>query len=249
MDSPRLLRWDSALEPETGASVRVALLDSGLNCSLPMFKGAYLKTRDFTGSGGVFDPTGHGTKSAALLVSQGGNWLRGLVPACTLLMGKVLGIRDPKTSAVALSKGIRWAVDQQAQVLILPLGRTVGSKLVAKAVQDAISAQCQIFAAAGNHGPEVCLFPAYLSGVKAVSAVDLTGIPLSWCCQTARVDCYAPGHDLLAIGRSGSTLNGSSAATTLAAGVAALQIAREQRLKFKVNIRESPCLSTSLLPH
>jgi subtilisin family serine protease len=214
-----------------------------------MFEGAFLETRDFTGSGGVFDPTGHGTKSAALLVSQGGNWLRGLVPACTLLVGKVLGSPVPKTSAIALDKGIRWAVDQQAQVLILPLGRTVGSKLVAEAVRDALSVQCQFFAAAGNHGPDICLFPAYLSGVKAVSAADVAGMPLSWCCQTERVDCYAPGRELLAIGRGGSTLNGSSAATILVAGVAALQLAREQRLKSKANNKESPCLSTSLLSH
>jgi subtilisin family serine protease len=215
-----------------------------------MFEGAYIETHDFTGSGGVFDPTGHGTKSAALLVSQGENWLRGLVPDCTLLVGKVLGTRDPKSSAIALAKGIRWAVKQHAQVLLLPLGRMVGSKLIAEAIRDAISENyCQFFAAAGNHGPDICLFPAYVSGVRAISAADVAGMPLSWCCQTERVDCYAPGRELLAIGRGGSTINGSSAATVLAAGMATLRLAREQRLKSKANNREPPCLSTSLLSH
>lgn len=218
---PRFLRWDATLDQEEGSGVRVALLDSGIHLRHPLLQGAQIQARDFTESGGVFDPTGHGTKSAALLVGQA--QFQGLAPACTLLVGKVLG-RDSTESAIA--QGIRWAVSQRAQVIALPLGRQPSSLLVKQAVNQALSKGCTVLAAAGNYGAEICLFPARLSGVIAVSAVDLAGLPLTWCCQT-QVDCYAPGQGVFPSELAGGkSINGSSAATVIVAGVMALQIAK-----------------------
>lgn len=219
----QLLRWNDAFNREDGANIRVALLDSGINLLHPSLKGADLHARDFTHSGGVFDRTGHGTKGAILLVGQ--NYLRGIAPACTLLVGKVLGTGNSDTSAIALAQGIRWAIAEGAQVIILPLGRHQSSPLVKQAVHQALAKGCKILAAAGNFGVDICLFPARLLGVIAVSAVDLAGVPLSGCCQSSQVDCYAPGKDIFPSHLAGgSSINGSSAATVLAAGVAALQV-------------------------
>jgi subtilisin family serine protease len=225
-DGSQLLRWDVALDQEDGSGVRVALLDSGICLRHPLLQGAQIHALDFTGSGSVSDRGGHGTKSAALFVGQ--TDLQGLVPACTLLFGKVLG-GDLGTSAFAISQGIRWAVSQSAQVIVLPLGRRQSSPLVKQAVRQALAKGCKIFAAAGNYGADVCLFPACLPDVFAVSATDLAGIPLGWCCQT-QVDCYAPGQGVFPSHLAGgSSINGSSAATVLAAGVAALQMAKNAR--------------------
>lgn len=219
-----LLRWNANFDREDGANIRVALLDSGIHLLHPSLKGANLRARDFTHSGGVFDRTGHGTKGAILLVGQ--NYLRGIAPACTLLVGKVLGTGNPDRSAIALAQGIRWAIAEGSQVIILPLGRQQSSPLVKQSILQALTKNCQILAAAGNFGTDICLFPARLFGVIAVSAVDLSGVPLSGCCQSSQVDCYAPGKDIFPSHLAGgSSINGSSAATVLAAGVAALQIA------------------------
>lgn len=219
-----LLRWNANFDREDGANIRVALLDSGIHLLHPSLKGANLRARDFTHSGGVFDRTGHGTKGAILLVGQ--NYLRGIAPACTLLVGKVLGTGNPDRSAIALAQGIRWAIAEGSQVIILPLGRQQSSPLVKQSILQALTKNCQILAAAGNFGADICLFPARLFGVIAVSAVDLSGVPLSGCCQSSQVDCYAPGKDIFPSHLArGSSINGSSAATVLAAGVAALQIA------------------------
>lgn len=229
---PRLLRWDPVLDAEDGAGARVALLDSGVFWTHPAFRDAQIQARDFTGSGAVFDPTGHGTKCAALLAAQGNGWLRGLAPACTLLVGKVVGTGDPDTSAKALARAIRWAVCKGSDIVILPVGRARGSALVAREIRRALAAGCILFAAAGNRGPDTFLFPACLEGVMAVSAAKPDGMPLEWCCQVAQVDCYAPGHEVWSIGFEGlGTISGSSPATVLAAGVAALRLARERRLR------------------
>ncbi|KAM3091345.1 S8 family serine peptidase [Phormidesmis sp. 146-12] len=225
-EGSQLLHWDVALDQEDGSGVRVALLDSGICLRHPLLQGAQIYALDFIGSGSVSDRGGHGTKSAALLVGQ--THLQGLAPACTLLFGKVLG-GDSGTSAFAIAQGIQWALSQGAQVIALPLGRRQSSRLIKQAVRQALAKGCKIFAAAGNYGADICLFPACLPGVVAVSATDLAGVPLAWCCQT-QVDCYAPGQGVFPSHLAGgSSINGSSAATVLAAGVAALQIARNAR--------------------
>jgi subtilisin family serine protease len=224
---PRFLRWDADLDPENGFGIRVALLDSGVHLRHSLLQGAQIHARDFTDSGGVFDQTGHGTKGAALLVGQ--THLQGLAPACTLLIGKVLGGNSASRQAreTAIAQGICWALSQGAQIIALPLGRHQSSSIVKQAVRQALANGCTVFAAAGNYGADVCLFPARLPDVIAVSAVNLAGVPLAWCCQT-QVDCYAPGQDVfLSHLAGGSSINGSSAATVLAAGVMALRKARD----------------------
>lgn len=229
VNGSRLLRWDPALDIEEGAGIRMTLLDSGISWKHPAFRGARIKARDFTGSGGVFDPTGHGNKSTELLVAQGRRWLRGIAPACTLLVGKVLGTGDQDASVREIARAVRWAVYENAHIIILPLGRTRGSPSVAREVCRAVAEGCIIFAAAGNRGPDTFLFPARLQGVSAVSAAGPNGKPLEWCCQTPQVDCYAPGQVWSKRLDGIDTIKGSSLATVLAAGVAALWLAREQR--------------------
>lgn len=239
VNESKLLRWDPTLDCEDGSGIRVALFDSGISWRHPALQGAQIKARDFTKSGGVFDPTGHGTKSAGLLVAQERSLLRGIAPACTLLVGKVLGTGDPEASIKAVARSIRWAVHENAHIVILPFGRARVSSLVAWEVRRAVAAGCIFFAAAGNRGPDTFLFPARLHGVSAVSAADLDGKPLEWCCQNRRVDCYAPGQVWSTRFKSIDTTNGSSLATVLAAGVTTLRLAREQRLRYELKAAET----------
>lgn len=219
---PNRLCWHPALDKENGTGMRVALLDSGISGSDRQLQNAQIQARDFTGSGGVFDPTGHGTKNARLLVAQGMDGFWGLVPASVLLVGKVLGTGDRHRAAEALAKGIRWAVYEKTDVIIMPLGRIRGTTVVTQAVRQAIKAGCVVLAAAGNQGAETLLFPARLSDVIAVSATDINGQPLNWCCQMPQVNCYAPG---LEIGVGDKSTSGSSVATVLAGGVETLYLA------------------------
>ena len=229
----RVLRWDSNVDSEDGSGIRVALFDTGIYWKHPALRGARIEGHDFTRSGGIFDQTGHGTKNAGLLVAQGHDgWLRGIASGCTLLVGKVLGTGDPASSARALARAIHWAVYKSANIVVLPLGRLRGSAMVAREVRRALSAGCIFFAAAGNRGPDNFLFPARLTGVTAVSAASPDGTPLEWCCQSPQVDCYAPGQVWSLRGEGRDTINGSSPATVLAAGLGALRLAREQRLHY-----------------
>jgi subtilisin family serine protease len=235
LNDSRLLRWDPTLDNEDGFGIQVALFDSGIFRKHPALQGARIKARDFTGSDGVYDSTGHGTKNAGLLVAQGHGWLRGIAPACTLLVGKVLGTGGLDASAKALARAIRWAVYKGVHIVILPLGRAHGSPLVTHEVHRALGRGCVFFASAGNRGPDTLLFPASIRGVTAVSAAGPDGTPLEWCCQTSQVDFYAPGLDVWSIGsKNRCTVSGSSPATVLTAGLFALRLAQEQRIRQKL---------------
>lgn len=234
--SSRLLHWDSALDNEDGSGISVSLLDSGIYLRHPAFHGAQIEVRDFTRCGTISDATGHGTKNAGLLVSQGRGWPRGIVPGCTLLVGKVMGSGFLNESERALARAIRWSAYMGSNVIILPLGRVRGSPLVTREVHRALLNGCAFFASAGNRGPDELLYPASINGVTAVSAAAQDGTPLEGCCQTSRVDLFAPGLNVWSIGgRKNLTITGSSAATVLAAGVAALRLAKEQRLRHDSN--------------
>lgn len=230
--SPRCLRWDPSLDDEDGTGVRVALVDSGLLWSHPMFEGARIQGRDFTGSGGLGDLTGHGTRNASLIIGQGRGWIRGLCPGCELLFGKALGSDESESSVRAVARGIRWAVAKGADVLVLPFGRRRGSAVVTREIRRAVDRGCTVFAAGGNRGPDEISFPAWLPQVQAVTGIGSDGKPLPICCARDEVNLYAPGHEVPAVDPDGyTTLSGSSPATVLAAGLAALRLASTRSIR------------------
>ncbi len=106
----------------TGAGVRVAVLDTGIDTNHPAFAGVALDTRDFAGSG-IEDANGHGTHCAGTVFGRDvdGNRIgvaRGVTDA---LIGKVLG-DDGSGSSDMLFRAIKWASDEQAQVISMSLG-------------------------------------------------------------------------------------------------------------------------------
>lgn len=226
---PRLLRWTSDLDAEDGRGATVAVLDSGVRPRQPAFRGGDVRTRDFTGMG-TADPDGHGTACAALLAARGEGGMVGLVPRGRLLVGRVRPGPTGPASERALAQAIEWAVCEGADVLAMPLGRVGDTPRVARAIGRALDAGAAVFAAAGNYGPDVLLFPAALPGVVAVTGAGPEGVPLGWCSRAPSIGCIAPGSAVPSVGPWGPTLvHGSSPATCLAAGVAALALARVRR--------------------
>ena len=76
----------------------------------------------------------------------------------------------------------------RADILILPLGRSQPSRQINLAVRQAMAADIQIYAAAGNVGFDRILFPAILPQVIAVTRADLNGKILQDCSQLESVD-------------------------------------------------------------
>jgi membrane-anchored mycosin MYCP len=224
------LKWEEVFEKENGSGVRIALLDSGVNWSDPVFAKARIWGRDFTGSGNLFDPTCHGSANAALLVGQSPAGFVGLSPDCELLVAKVLGHREWKRTVKAITAALRWAIHAGSDVVILPFGTFRGAASIIREIRSAVARECRVFAAAGNRGADMICFPAWLPEVTAVSALTYDGCIYPGCCALDNVDIYCLGDHVPTVGCGETTeLSGSSPATVLAAGISALQRAAQRR--------------------
>jgi subtilisin family serine protease len=183
--------FDAWAEPPTTlAPVKVAVVDSGIDCSLPDFQGRLLETRSFVGGDACTDSEGHGTfvagEIAANLDTQG---TVGMAYTSQLLVAKVVK-SDGTIPLAAEAAAIRWAADSGARVINLSLGgvrdpvhpnRDTYSPLEAKAVAYAYAKGAVLVAAVGNGDEAVsqpwpyASYPAALPHVIGVSALNHQG--------------------------------------------------------------------------
>jgi type VII secretion-associated serine protease mycosin len=218
-----------------GKRVTVAVLDTGVNASLPEFRGGVvLPGADFKGGGGDgrqdTDPnTGHGTGMASLIAAQGGGssgWV-GVAPEA-----KILPIAVDMGSDSA-PKAIRYAVDHKAKVISISQGdAAVGQPNDCPPnIQDAITYAAQhdvvVLAAAGNAGDGLndVEYPGSCPGVVAVGAFDHNGDPWEGTQRQSYVSVAGPGAQVGSLGKDGRLYhygNGTSQATAIAAGAVAL---------------------------
>jgi subtilisin family serine protease len=106
----------------TGDGVVVAVLDTGIDRSHEAFAGVTLIERDFTGTGNG-DVQGHGSHCAGTIFGRDVDGSRiGVARGVNrALIGKVLGDGGGGSSEM-IYDGIRWAVEQGAQVISMSLG-------------------------------------------------------------------------------------------------------------------------------
>lgn len=192
------------------APVKVAIVDSGVDCSLPDFQPTQiLKAKSFVGGSACTDTQGHGTivagEIAGALNSPG---VIGLAYSAQLLVAKVVAA-DGTIPLKAEAAGIRWAVNQGAQVVNLSFGAVrdpltpsldTYSKVEAQAVAYAVRKGAVVVAAVGNadEAPEspwpFASWPAALPHVIGVGALSRSGnVPDFSDRDTNFVDIAAPG--------------------------------------------------------
>jgi hypothetical protein len=176
--------------PPTLAPVKIAIVDSGLDCTLPDFVGRIADAHSFVGGDPCSDTEGHGTfvagEIAANLDTQG---IAGMAYSSQLLVAKVVD-SDGTIPLKAEAAAIRWAADRGAKVINLSLGgvrdpvhtsRDTFSTLEANAVAYAYSKGALLVAAVGN-GDEAfsepwpyASYPAALPHVIGVGALTRSG--------------------------------------------------------------------------
>lgn len=108
--------------PFTGAGVKVAILDTGIDAAHPAFQGVNLVQQDFSGSGNG-DGNGHGTHCAGTVFGRDVDGTRiGVARGVTeALIGKVLG-NDGSGSSEMLFDALNWASSNNAKVISMSLG-------------------------------------------------------------------------------------------------------------------------------
>jgi subtilisin family serine protease len=201
--------FDAWASPPLFSPVKVAVVDSGVDCSLPDFTGQIVGQKSFVGGSPCMDTQGHGTIVAGEIagaLDQAG--VVGIAYKSQLLVAKVVdsGGTIPLKAEAA---GIRWAVNQGAKVVNLSFGavrdpkaRSLDSysKVEAKAVAYAVSKGAVVVAAVGNSDEAYTTpwpyasWPAALPHVIGVGALTHSGnVPDFSDQDPVFVDMTAPG--------------------------------------------------------
>ncbi|MGW4110614.1 S8 family serine peptidase [Actinosynnema sp. NPDC004786] len=215
-----------------GDGVVVAVVDSGVDDTRPDLAGALLPGAGFgsaSGTDGTEDNDGHGTAMATLIAGRAvdGGAL-GVAPAAMILPVSV-GADGDKFTTASVAEGVTWAVDQGADVINLSLTSvaTLTPDLL-RAVNYAFDNDAVVVAGTGNDGEEHVGAPANIKGVIAVSGTVPGNGPWPESNTGPETVLAAPARKIVtavpaAVVDTGyAEVDGTSAATALVSGVAAL---------------------------
>ena len=172
------------------ASVKVAIVDSGVDATHPELREAIGSGQSFVRSSWRTDSHGHGTFVAGQIAAatNNGQGIAGLAFQAELMIAKVVRA-DGTISPEAEARAIRWAVDNGARVINLSFGgtrygdsgRDAYSAVEAAAVEYAVKRDVLVVAAVGNgdgapRAPwDFANYPAALPHVLGVSAIAKDG--------------------------------------------------------------------------
>ncbi|BCB80368.1 type VII secretion-associated serine protease [Phytohabitans flavus] len=180
------LRATHAWRHSTGDGVTVAVIDSGVDAGHPDLAGQVLPGVDMVAQGGDgrADPVGHGTTVAGLIAGRNDddNGVMGLAPHAKILPVRVLDAENRYDDALIVAKGVRWAVDNGAEVINLSLGGSGTSPALAAALDYAFARDVVVVACTGNYSTDPApasgrpatevWYPAREPGVLAVTGLD-----------------------------------------------------------------------------
>ncbi len=226
-----------------GRGITVAVVDTGVQASLPELQGKVLSGADFIGNGSDgrtdydSDAFSHGTAMASIIVARLGlGDVAGLAPAARILPLAVPlrgVIRNGTPTDNATAAAINYAADHGAQIISMSLG---GLSLqsgssdpcpgpLQSAVLHALSKGSLVVAASGNSGeqgspveePGVCL------GVVSVGSIDRQLNVSAFSSRHPYLTVSAPGDNIPSLSRSSAFIGeGTSQATAMTSAALAL---------------------------
>lgn len=226
-----------------GDGVTIAVVDTGVDLDHPDLVDRLVPGWDFVdGDDEPDDPHGHGTHVAGIAAaSADGNGGMGVAPAASIMPLRVLDEQGSGDDA-DIAAAIDWAVEHGADVINLSLGdtgilgRISKGGVVNQSIRTATDAGVIVVAASGNEG---ATGRQYRLGVEVVvvNATDRDGTVAAFSNVGDSRAISAPGVDILSTAPIGpstlwpegsegwESLDGTSMATPVVAGVAALVLA------------------------
>jgi thermitase len=219
--------WDST----QGAGVIIAILDSGVDGSHPDLLPNLVPGYNTHGNNtDTADVCGHGTAVAGSAAARTNN---GAGVAGVAGLAKIMPIRVAYKDAgggcyaytSTIAAGITWAADHGARIANVSYGPLAGSATIQSAAQYMKNKGGLVFVSAGNNGVDENIVPS--NTLIAVSATDSADARAGWSSYGSFVSLAAPGAGIWTTSQGGAYdgWNGTSFASPVAAGVAALMMA------------------------
>lgn len=190
------------------------------------------------------DDNGHGTHVSGIIGAKTDNavGIAGVSYGARIMAIKA-GSSDGSFTSSDIIEALNYAADNRAKVINMSFGGGATSSLEQGAVDYAYGKGAALFAAAGNHlpgdDPTTFSFPASYAHVVSVGATTNLDTKASFSNVNATVDVSAPGENIystmptyaVALNSAGVAqdydyLSGTSMATPMVAGLAALVLSR-----------------------
>jgi subtilisin len=227
---PERVTPEWALEGSRGAGVRVCILDSGVEAEHPLVGGvqqAVAVTIDgdevTIAEDEAGDLCGHGTACAGIV--------RSLAPDCELSSVRVLGA-GYTGSGPALLEGLRWAVEQDFDVINMSLSTTKRqfAGLLHDLADNAYFRRSMLVASA--HNMPVESYPWRFSSVISVGSHEEPDARTFYYNPKPPVEFFARGVDVEVAWLGGGTIRctGNSFATPHMTGLCALVLSKHPEL-------------------
>ena len=215
-----------------GASVRIAIVDTGVDYRHPDLRGRVISERDFvTGGTADFTSDRHGTEVAGVIAATAaeGRGVLGVAPQSTLIVLKACWpLRQDSARAVCnsftLAQALEDAITSRPDIVNLSLAGPP-DPLLARLIRYGMRRGIiYVGAAPPAHGGISATFPIDVPGVLGVQSAE----------DAARDSRHllAPGHGILTLVPGGhyDFASGSSLATAEVTGIVALLLADGRRL-------------------
>jgi type VII secretion-associated serine protease mycosin len=231
-----------------GKGITIAVIDTGVDGSIPDLAGAVGGGTDFSGHGsangqtpvGSADERNHGTMVASLAAGRGtagGAGMLGVAPEAKI-MPISIGFGSAATNSdEQIADAVDYAVKHGANIINMSLTRNTLAwpESWDKAFLNAMQHNVVIVAAAGNRGSgtDEVGAPATMPGVLTVAGVDRNQkASVDASAQGITIGVSAPSEELLGAVPGGSYVQweGTSGSTPIVSGVVALVMASHPHL-------------------
>ena len=233
-------------------SVKIGIVDGLPDLRHPALQNAAIEILDLMVPHGCGTPDAHGTGICSVIFGTG-DTVRGIAPGCSgVVLPIFFGSQEAArpASQLDLARAITFALEQGVAIINVSAGQQVvapdAHDVLAQALERCAERRVLVVAAAGNDGCACLHLPAAVPSVLAVGATDMGGHPLdasNWGAPYRQNGILAPGEGLTVATLSGGigTASGTSYATALVSGTAALLLSLARRDGYRidaVDIRE-----------
>ena len=210
------------------ATVYVADIDTGISTNHPDLINKIYKTHNLTNSGMTDSECPHGSSVAGVFGAETNNSLGVSSVGFNI---KIIAVKISATNKCSptvskIAEGIRWAVDNGAQVINISGGSPQKSETERLAIEYAWGKNVLVIASAGNEGTTIPNYPANYPNVVSVAATNQSDKKAGFSTYGSWVDIAAPGVGILTTAYNGGNtyqkLDGTSFSAPIVAGVAAL---------------------------